>query len=373
MALLTAATAGALPAGAFASPDRALHPLPFNRVQLIGSHNSYKQAFDSALPELAKEMGRDVSGIDYAHPPLIDQLKLGLRQLELDLYHDPTGGRYAHPLLLKLLAQRQLPARPFDPDGELRQPGLKVLHSHDLDFRTHHYTFASALRALRAFSELHPEHIPVVILLDLKYARNHLPGETEPLMFDESALAGIEATILEELGPGRVVRPDDLRRDAPDLRTAVTNLPWPTAGEWAGRFIFIMQEHAPLTGTYSRMRPGLRGAVIFPDMPPDHPDAAFLILNDPVSGEEAIRRRVQEGFFVRTRSDASTREMRGHDFRRFEAAQRSGAQAISTDYYLADWRINPDFVIRFAPGTYARPNPLFVPSAGERRSPDDAR
>jgi hypothetical protein len=56
---------------------------------------------------------------------------------------------------------------------------------------------------------------------------------------------------------------------------------------------------------------------------------------------------------VRTRSDADTREARTGDKTRFEAAVRSGAQLISTDYYLKSLSPNKDFEISFE-GKYSR-------------------
>lgn len=348
-------------------PDQALHDLPLNRLQVIGSHNSYKQALDQGVLEVARGLGRDLSSLDYAHPPMIDQLRLGLRNLELDLYHDPEGGRYATPLALRLLPAAGFTPRPYDPDGEMKRPGLKVLHTHDIDFRSHYYTFASALQELARFSEIHSDHLPVVVLLNLKSARAGLPGEVEPLPFDDAALAEVEREILEHLGPTRLIRPDDLRGTSPDLRTAVTTRHWPAVKVLAGRYLFVLDEGDPVRSRYTALRPGLRGAVLFPTVGPEHPDAGVMVINDPVREEARIREMVRRGFLVRTRADAGTREMREGNFSRFEAAVRSGAQVISTDYYIADWRINPDFVIRFGPGVYARPNPVFEPAAG--RSP----
>ena len=66
----------------------------------------------------------------------------------------------------------------------------------------------------------------------------------------------------------------------------------------------------------------------------DHPTAAVLIINDPVAEQARIRDLVSVGFLVRTRADANTVEARANDIRRRDAAFASGAQAISTDYYL---------------------------------------
>jgi hypothetical protein len=59
-----------------------------------------------------------------------------------------------------------------------------------------------------------------------------------------------------------------------------------------------------------------------------------MILNDPVGQFDEIQRLVKAGYMVRTRADADTREARENDTRRRAAAFASGAQAVSTDYYL---------------------------------------
>ena len=63
--------------------------------------------------------------------------ELGIRQIELDVYADPTGGKYAKPLGPKLVADADLPEVPHhDPDGTLLKPGLKILHAPDVDYLT---------------------------------------------------------------------------------------------------------------------------------------------------------------------------------------------------------------------------------------------
>ena len=69
-----------------------------NQIQVVGSHNSYKQAISPALLEYYENRRPDVAeSLDYWHPRLSSQLNLGLRKLELDVFHDPDGGRYANP------------------------------------------------------------------------------------------------------------------------------------------------------------------------------------------------------------------------------------------------------------------------------------
>ncbi len=84
-----------------------------NQIQVLGSHNSYKQVINPSLLELLRQddPGR-YSSLEYEHPPLGKQLDLGLRKLELDVVHDPEGGRYARPLGLEMVREAGLPS-PF--------------------------------------------------------------------------------------------------------------------------------------------------------------------------------------------------------------------------------------------------------------------
>ena len=83
---------------------------------------------------------------------------------------------------------------------------------------------------------------------------------------------------------------------------------------------------------------------------PGNPESAFLILNDPIKQLEDIKKWVASGYMVRTRADAGTWEARKNDYSKWEAALKSGAQVISTDYYLPDTIVNPSFQIKFKDG-----------------------
>ena len=98
-------------AAALASAETPADGFRMNQTQVLGSHNSYKQAINPSLLELLRkdDPGRYAS-LEYEHPPLRKQLDLGLRKLELDVVHDPEGGRYARPLGLEMVRQAGLPA-----------------------------------------------------------------------------------------------------------------------------------------------------------------------------------------------------------------------------------------------------------------------
>ncbi|MBO6201037.1 MAG: hypothetical protein J6N74_05400, partial [Chryseobacterium sp.] len=64
------------------------------------------------------------------------------------------------------------------------------------------------------------------------------------------------------------------------------------------------------------------------------------------------------GYIIRTRADADTMEARSEDYSRFEKAKESGAQIITTDYYLPSKLFKSNFKISFDNKTYERKNPV---------------
>ena len=76
----------------------------------------------------------------------------------------------------------------------------------------------------------------------------------------------------------------------------------------------------------------------------------MLVVNDPVGEFERIQRLVRQGFIVRTRADANTVEARTGDVTRRDRALASGAQLVSTDYYLSAAHFGQDYVVRVPGG-----------------------
>jgi hypothetical protein len=343
-----------------------------NQIQVLGSHNSYKQEMDpSLLRLLRKEDPNRYASLEYSHAPLREQLDLGLRKLEIDVVHDPDGGLYAQPLGLRMLREAGLPAGSvYDPQRRMRMPGLKVLHVPDIDFRSHVYTFREALRELRAWSDAHPRHLPIVILMNAKDSGVDFPGAVRPLPFDAAAFDGWDGEIREILPPEKRLTPDDVRGEFPTLEAAVLAHAWPTLGRARGRFLFVLDETGPKLETYVKGRPSLKGRVMFVNAREGRPEAAFRIVNEPITSFHYIRKLVRSGYLVRTRADADTREARRGDYTRMQAAFDSGAQYISTDYY----RTNPDFKtgyqVQLPGGGPGRWNPLLAPPLKDLPPPE---
>lgn len=342
-----------------------------NQIQVIGSHNSYKKPIDASLLAILEEEDPETArALEYSHPSLPEQLEIGLRQLELDLYYDPEGGRYANPKGLELVAARGMPpGSPYDPGRLMLQPGFKVLHVQDLDFRSHYLTFQAALMEIRSWSVAHPDHLPIVITINAKdeEVEEH-PEFVRPLPYDREAFEALEEEIRNVFSEGSLITPDDVRDDFPTLEQAVLAGNWPTLSEARGKVLFVLDEEGRKQETYIGGHPSLEGLILFVNAKEGSPEAAFRIVNDPIQDEDYIRELVRVGYLVRTRADADTEEARSEDTRRREAAFASGAHFISTDYYLPGRAFQSRYRVSFSERRMARWNPVSPPERPSRDS-----
>jgi hypothetical protein len=333
------------------SLDNTLH---MNNLQAIGTHNSYKQAMPPA--ELAAHRARDprADGIDYGHRPLGEQLDRGARTLELDVYYDPHGGYYAHP---PGALRKGYTSSPWSPTAtrQMQQPGFKVMHMADIDFRSNCQTFVACLMIIRDWSHAHPRHVPIMLLINAKDGHSG-PGAVTPLRFTEAAFDALDAEIRTVLSASDLVTPDDIQGNYPTLREAVRAGHWPTLGQARGKEFFVLDEDPPKVALYRGARHSLEGRVMFINTDEASPAAAYLTLNDPKAEATRISRDVAAGYMIRTRADADTIEARRNDTRRREAAFASGAQYISTDYLWPDPRFG-DYSVQLPGGGVARCNP----------------
>ena len=329
--------------------------LALSSIQMIGSHNSYKKAMPANVMTLLEWAEPAVAqGLDYSHIPIEEQLALGLRVFEIDVFHDPEGERYSRPLGRWL--HPLTPAFNEWEQAQLDAPGLKVLHIQDIDYQSHCLTFRKCLETFRDFSDAHPEHLPIFISLNLKTAPIELPGSTNPLPFDKAGYLNLHHDLELALGLENLVTPGEVQKDSRSIRERITTFGWPDLSELRGRFIFLIDEPVRKTAGYlEHFEKDER--LLFLSVPSDHDQAAILVMNDPLKAFDDIKARVAEGFLVRTRADADTVEARAGDYSRMRAAFNSGAHFISTDYYVPDERLESNYRVRFPEGGYARQSP----------------
>lgn len=352
-AALWLAVLGGVGAGAVAEEVR------LNQVQVIGTHNSYHIAPHPNVLNLIAAGGKGrAEGLDYTHRPLPEQFsELGIRQIELDIFADPEGGRFAEPSARKVLKGLGKDPGP-DPDqgGKLRRPGLKVLHVQDIDYRTTASTFVEALTQVRDWSRAHPRHVPILVLVEAKDgAIPALP--TRPVPFGKAELDGIDAEILSVFGHSEILTPDDVRGTSATLPDALRERGWPPLDAVRGKVMFALDNEGARRDLYLEGHPALRGRAMFVSVPPSHPAAAWMKVNDAIADADRIRELVRAGFLVRTRADVDTAEARKDDPKRRDTALATGAQFVSTDYPEPRVEFSP-YRVRFPGGVAARPNPI---------------
>lgn len=325
---------------------QSIELLSMNQIQVIASHNSYRLSPPEYILQLLMLVRDtlppefDPQSLDYSHLPLKQQFdQYRIRGIELDVFRDPDGGLFYYRRGDELLGR--------DPDSReeaLLDPGLKILHFPDFDYLTHHLTFKDALEAVREWSKLHPNHLPLSIVVQTK---EDSPGDLIPGLgltttypFDRQGVEEVENEILDifQSDMDHLITPDLVKGHHESLKKAVEAGNWPALIDGRGKLFFILLGTDNAVDAYVEGHPSLAGRTMFVFTNPEANEAAFLKVDDPVGNFELIQEMVKKGFMVRTRSDADTYEARAGDYSRMMAAINSGAQIIATDYYKFDER-----------------------------------
>ncbi len=287
--------------------------LKINQIQFVGSHNSYKQAMSPLIHKALYLLDAEISeSLEYWHVPLAEQLDLGLRKLEIDLFYDPSSQSFP------------------------------VGHAQLIDMNTHCGELVLCLQQVREWSQRNPRHVPIWISFNLKDSL--ITGLPDPRPFTPVALELLDERLLAVMG-SQLIRPAD-----------VQGLNWPSLEQARGKVLLILDEGGVKRDWYYE---GWQSRPMFANAPAGHPAAAVMIINDPLKDFERIQRLVKAGYLVRSRADADTREARANDTRRRDQAFASGAQAISTDYYLPATHFGNDYQVAIEGNV--RCNPILIP------------
>ncbi|HLJ88783.1 MAG TPA: phosphatidylinositol-specific phospholipase C1-like protein [Candidatus Angelobacter sp.] len=377
VALLAASQSGA------GSQDDKVH---VNQIQVIGSHNSYHIGMGANEMKFLRQRNAQAAvGLDYSHPALDVQFNQGIRQIELDVFSDAKGGRYSHPAWPRLMRQGGLEPDPdFDPQHLFDKPGFKVMHVQDLDYRSNCEPFTSCLQVVRSWSQAHPNHLPLFLLIETKEGWERQDFMTKPEPFTTEVFDALDAEIRSVFHENEIITPDRIRGNHSTLEEAVLTDGWPTLREARGKVIFLMDQRKA-RDAYIQGHPSLRGRIIFTNALPGEPDAAFVEVNDPQEIQEAkeaseknetpdakeakkedpkpsrIPELIKKGYLVRTRTDADLVQARKNDTSTREAAMASGAQMLSTDFPFSD-KADTGYAVDFPQSLIARCNPVSAPS-----------
>jgi hypothetical protein len=344
-----------------AAAANANDSLRINQIQVIGTHNSYHAGLASSEAKLLEQKNPKLfQALEYRHRPLDQQLTSGVRQIELDIFADREGGRYAHPMGPDAVAAAGLPKDPdFDAEGLMNKPGFKVMHVQDLDYRSTCQQLVVCLKIVRAWSQTHKDHVPIFILLETK--QSELPPQYHaqvPEKFTSRTFDAVDAEIRSVFKPNEMLTPDQVRGKHATLEEAVLHNAWPTLAAARGKVVFLMDQR-PVGPVYLQGHPSLRGRIIFTNAEPGQPDCAFTEEND--GSQEEIAALVRKGYLVRTRTDSDTTQARTNDTTRRDTALASGAQILSTDYPQSEPSQWTSYSVGLPGGAVVRCNPVNGP------------
>jgi len=295
--------------------------LRLNELQALGTHNSYHiLAQDPPDPAL-----------NYQHTPLPEQLDGGVRHFEIDIHRDAVTGDIA------------------------------VYHIKSIDEGASCTTLAACLGAIRAWSDAHPHHHALVVLLEPKddlarfaFDIGQDPAMTGELLWD-GHIGDIDA-VIRAAWPNRLLTPAAVRGRHATLREAIITSGWPTIDATRGQLAIVVNDEGALRTAYRDVLDP--AAFVFAE--PSDDDAAFVKADTPGADPVRLATALAAGFIARSRADGDTVV----DPEETAAAIASGAQLISTDYPVARTDgAHPGYRIPW-PGTPAHPsrcNPVTAP------------
>ena len=106
--------------------------LRINEIQTVGTAESYKLRPSDAMLTLIKTGGsdEDAQAVNYAEPPIADQLAAGGRSFVFDVAYDPKGGLFKYPAGASMAGDLMSD----DYVATMSKPGFKILHIMDIDF-----------------------------------------------------------------------------------------------------------------------------------------------------------------------------------------------------------------------------------------------
>ena len=313
--VVTAISGAAQSAGA----NRLDGKLRTNQVQVLATHNSYHIQQDAPI--------QSSPTTQYTHAPLDQQLDLGVRGFEIDVVNAPDGS-------------------------------FPVVHTPVVDATSNCTPLAQCLQVIRTWSEAHPGHVPIFVLIEPK--NDDVDFAIDPTLrrFDAAGLDQLDKTVRSSLGRG-LITPDSVRGKSKTLRGAVTGRGWPTLAKTRGKTLVALNTGGTIRGAFLQGHPSLERRAMFVTADEQSPAAAVIKMDDP--DEARIQALVKQGFIVRTRADADLIEARNNDTSRRDIALRSGAQIVSTDFEVAVPAIGGDYVVQIPGGTPARCDPVNAP------------
>lgn len=282
----------------FVAFDLETTALKFNEIRMIASHNSYKKIgspIGKALIALV-EGQQEADVLKYANLPLTSQLQLGIRSFELDVRFRKGQFETTHVPLV---------------DNSSTMPLLSL-----------------GFEEIALWSEHNPNHIPIVVLLELKTDWEILDPSLERLTLEHLILL---ETLAQTIFGDKLFTPSDVIQDHAHMQAALQNGGWPALQSMLGKIVIVLHAGS-LSTSYAQSDSSLKTKLLFPSVyASDHEAvyASFVIHNNP--NPASIQALVAKQLIVRTRMDADLIVNQ----EQVTQALSSGAQILTTDFHPA--------------------------------------
>ncbi len=299
-----------------------------NQIQLIGTHNSYHKVSQFVRENIKVLDCFEL--LNYELPPIKEQLDVGIRAFELDLHYHNT-------------------------DGWL------VLHIPQIDPESNCKKLRECLLEFKEWSNKHPKHLPVFVILDLTNEFVKWEGFKIPSL---NELGELETLLLEIFEKDKIITPDNIRGNYDTLEEAVLNNNWMKLSESRGKFLFIFHNKSRLRRLYTNDDRALKGKLMFVNSIPGEGYTSIIISMNP--SVEVMSSWVQKGYFVIT-FGCDPKLMNKDRCSQFdEMAFATGAQVIQTDYPPSSPHPKTGYFLTFPDGSTFRWNPLIPPNCSEQ-------
>ncbi len=282
----------------FSDFDLSDETILLNDIQLLASHNSYKKN-GSALGRFFVQIGasaEEAKALDYGYRTLTQQFRSGIRSMEFDL--------------------------------RLRKTQFTLTHVPLVDNSSVAPDFSMALEEIELYSRYNPNHIPIIILIEIKDDWMILDHALQKI--DQDKLIILNTLLIEKLG-NQLYQPKDFILPNMTLNETITSSGWPSVSSLLGKVIIVLHPGG-FTPDYVDIDPTLQTLAMFPGVYSSQVSrdyAAFVVENNPESS--LIPTLVSSKYIVRTRIDADLVFSQSL----MDAAIQSGAQILTSDYTIA--------------------------------------
>ena len=285
--------------------------LTLEHAQFKGTHNSYHQK-----PLIPFDPSHN-----YSHAPLAEQLAdQGVRAFELDVHEGLSD--------------------------------FEVYHITVIDAVTSCDTLPGCLGAIEMWSITHPQHLPVVVWIELKDSTGGTP-------IDAADLDELDDTIRGVFAEPHLFTPDDLKGDHASVRDALAD-GWPTLDSMRGQvLVVLLNVDDPRAEAYTAGFTHLDGRAMFVRATPEQFDMPWTAIAKLGADEDAAIAAAHAAHMLIATNTCGAGEADDVCFADLAAAEAAGIHMLKDDFPAeVDGKA---YWLDLQDGTPARCNPVTAP------------